>query len=90
MLTSLGAHGVDVEGVDVLDGLHVEIGFHAELVERADEDLVFDFAAELFAQGFEGGRVEDAEGRRFWLFRSGLYAQDTARPPRWFLHGIFA
>jgi protein ImuB len=35
-------------------------------------------------------RVEIEDGRRFWLYRSGLYAQDTARPPRWFLHGIFA
>jgi protein ImuB len=35
-------------------------------------------------------RVEIEEGRRFWLYRSGLYAQDTTRPPRWFLHGIFA
>ncbi|MDY0870862.1 Y-family DNA polymerase [Dongia rigui] len=35
-------------------------------------------------------RVEIEDGRRFWLFRSGLYAQDTAHPPRWFLHGIFA
>lgn len=35
-------------------------------------------------------RVEIDDGRRFWLFRSGLYAQDTTRAPRWFLHGIFA
>ena len=34
-------------------------------------------------------RVEDAEGRRFWLFRSGLYGRG-AEPPRWFLHGLFA
>jgi protein ImuB len=33
-------------------------------------------------------RVEDAEGRRYWLFRAGLYAPDVA--PRWYLHGIFA
>ncbi|WP_342778666.1 DNA polymerase Y family protein [Phreatobacter stygius] len=33
-------------------------------------------------------RVEDAEGRRFWLFRSGFYGSDAA--PRWFLHGLFA
>ncbi|MBV9523089.1 MAG: DNA polymerase Y family protein [Alphaproteobacteria bacterium] len=33
-------------------------------------------------------RVEDAEGRRFWLFRAGLYR--PARPARWFLHGLFA
>lgn len=32
-------------------------------------------------------RVEDAEGRRFWLFRQGLYRPDVA--PRWFLHGFF-
>jgi protein ImuB len=32
-------------------------------------------------------RVEDASGRRFWLFRAGLPGDP---PPRWFLHGIFA
>ncbi|WP_335339325.1 Y-family DNA polymerase [Bosea sp. PAMC 26642] len=34
-------------------------------------------------------RVEDALGRRFWLFRAGLYERDEG-PPRWFLHGLFA
>jgi protein ImuB len=33
-------------------------------------------------------RVEDEEGRRFWLFRAGLHGGD--RKPRWFLHGIFS
>ncbi len=33
-------------------------------------------------------RVEDSEGRRFWLFRQGLYGEET--PPRWFIHGLFA
>jgi len=33
-------------------------------------------------------RVEDREGRRFWLFRQGLYGE-TAEP-RWFIHGLFA
>jgi protein ImuB len=32
--------------------------------------------------------VEDEEGRRFWLFRAGLYRPEI--PPRWFLHGLFA
>ena len=32
-------------------------------------------------------RVEDEEGRRFWLFRAGL---PGAPPPRWFVHGLFA
>ena len=36
-------------------------------------------------------RVEDDEGRRFWLFRAGLPGSDPGgeTPPRWFLHGIF-
>jgi protein ImuB len=34
-------------------------------------------------------RVEDAEGRRFWIFREGLY-EDAGARPRWFLHGLFA
>jgi protein ImuB len=33
-------------------------------------------------------RVEDARGRRYWLYRDGLYGE-TAEP-RWFLHGLFA
>ena len=32
-------------------------------------------------------RVEDVAGRRFWLYREGLYG--AAEPPRWFLHGFF-
>lgn len=34
-------------------------------------------------------RVEDARGRRFWVFRHGLYGSEKAQP-RWFLHGLFA
>ncbi|MTH98084.1 DNA polymerase Y family protein [Roseibium sp. RKSG952] len=34
-------------------------------------------------------RIEDEDGRRFWLYREGLYAQET-REPRWFLQGVFA
>ena len=34
-------------------------------------------------------RVEDGDGRRFWLFRHGLYG--TEKPsPGWYLHGLFA
>jgi len=33
-------------------------------------------------------RIEDSDGRRFWIFRAGLY-RDTAAPA-WFLHGMFA
>jgi protein ImuB len=33
-------------------------------------------------------RIEDVRGRRFWLFRHGLY-RETDRP-RWYVHGVFA
>ena len=34
-------------------------------------------------------RAEDSQGRRFWLYREGLYGRETASP-RWFVHGFFA
>ena len=34
-------------------------------------------------------RVEDADGRRFWIFRHGLYGTEKASPD-WYLHGLFA
>jgi protein ImuB len=34
-------------------------------------------------------RVEDSEGRRFWLYRDGLFERETDRP-RWYVHGLFA
>jgi protein ImuB len=33
--------------------------------------------------------VEDADGRRFWLFREGLYERETTMA-RWFVQGLFA
>lgn len=51
-------------------------------------------------------RVEDGEGRRYWLFREGLYGREDQRevepaknetpavmeehPPGWWMHGVFA
>ena len=34
-------------------------------------------------------RVEDRKGRRFWLYRAGLYVRETPSP-KWFVHGVFA
>jgi protein ImuB len=34
-------------------------------------------------------RVEDVHGRRFWIYREGLFGE-TAASPRWFVHGVFA
>ena len=32
--------------------------------------------------------AEDPDGRRFWLFRDGLYGETASA--RWFIHGVFA
>lgn len=46
-------------------------------------------------RGDEGSRtrdyycVEDSHGRRFWIFRHGLY-EELPHHPRWFMHGLFA
>ena len=35
-------------------------------------------------------RVEDAEGRRYWLYRAGLYGNAGAGDsPRWYVHGLY-
>jgi protein ImuB len=45
--------------------------------DAADDDQVRDYY-----------RVESAHGMRFWVFREGIYGGE--RPPRWYLHGVFA
>lgn len=34
-------------------------------------------------------RVEDRRGRRFWIFRYGLYGSEAVHPG-WYIHGLFA
>jgi protein ImuB len=34
-------------------------------------------------------RIEDEAGRRFWLYRDGLYGREPFAP-RWYVHGLFA
>jgi protein ImuB len=34
-------------------------------------------------------RIEDEAGRRYWLYREGLYEREPGNP-RWFMHGLFA
>ncbi len=44
----------------------------------------------------QGGRprdyyiVEDEQGRRYWLYREGLYGEPGEAQPLWFVHGLFA
>ena len=35
-------------------------------------------------------RIEDEDGRRYWVFRAGLYQESGAKDlPAWYLHGVF-
>lgn len=34
-------------------------------------------------------RVEDAEGRRYWIYREGLAGDGRGGLPTWFIHGLF-
>jgi protein ImuB len=34
-------------------------------------------------------RIEDEDGRRYWVFRAGLYQEGAAELPAWYLHGVF-
>jgi protein ImuB len=34
-------------------------------------------------------RIEDATGRRYWIYREGLAGDGRGGPPAWFIHGLF-
>jgi protein ImuB len=34
-------------------------------------------------------RVEDGEGRRYWIYREGLIGDGRGGAPNWFMHGLF-
>ncbi len=34
-------------------------------------------------------RIEDDSNRRLWIYRDGVYGDEGAGAPRWFVHGIF-
>jgi len=60
---------------------------HAEGPERIAAEWWLDREAAGADETRDYYRVEDEAGRRFWLYRRGLYRPEA--PPRWFLHGFF-
>lgn len=34
-------------------------------------------------------RIEDEDGRRYWVFRAGLYQESAKDLPAWYVHGVF-
>ena len=58
---------------------------HAEGPERIAPEW---WRKQLGAPTRDYYRVEDEAGRRFWLFRAGLYDRETPKPG-WYVHGVF-
>ncbi|MEM5516251.1 DNA polymerase Y family protein [Henriciella sp. AS95] len=72
-----------------------------KLDKRADFDLIAEFRRSLEAseesapvthlpRARDYYRVEDEAGRRYWLYRDGLYEDGRGGPPDWFVQGLFA
>jgi protein ImuB len=59
-------------------------------VARAEgpERIMPDWLRAPHARARDYYRVEDKDGRRFWLYREDFHDQQEA--PRWYLHGLFA
>jgi protein ImuB len=34
-------------------------------------------------------KVEDATGRRYWIYREGVVGDERGGAPAWFIHGLF-
>ena len=32
--------------------------------------------------------IEDEQGRRYWLYREGLYGETGEDQPKWYVHGL--
>jgi transposase len=71
---------VEIEVGDGEDGESME-----KRREEAEREAVAAETARLTRDYF---RVEDTDGRRFWLYREGLYG--PAARPRWFMQGLLA
>lgn len=79
---------------EVPDGPPMRFRWRQKLHEVARSEGPERLAPEWWRQGVKGltrdyYRIEDVRGRRYWIFRHGLYGEECAEP-RWYLHGLFA
>src|SRR5262245_25286504 len=76
----------------VTEGPPRQFRWRGVLHQVADSDGPERIAPEWWRRKEETTRdyyiVEDTAGRRFWLFRAGLYDRET-EAPQWFVHGVF-
>lgn len=85
---------IDAIGIDVPDGAPMRFRWRRVLhtVARAEgpERIAMEWwkhAAPMPTRDYF--RVEDEDGKRFWIYRDGLFGIETPYP-NWFLHGTFA
>lgn len=63
----------------------------AEGPERIAPEWWREIGAGLPSRPRDYYRIEDEAGGRYWVFREGLYRDGAdERPPRWYLHGLYA
>lgn len=62
---------------------------HEVVRSEGPERIAMEWWRDLEAKTRDYFQVEDEKGRRFWLYRDGLYERD-ADALRWFVHGLFA
>jgi len=80
---------------EVPDGPPMRFGWRREQHEVVRHEGPERIGALWWRRADNGGltrdyyRVEDRQGRRFWIFRHGLYGGELAHPD-WYLHGLFA
>jgi protein ImuB len=85
---------VEVVMVEVPDGPPRQFRWKGQLHTMRGFEGPERIGAEWWRRKNSGGRirdyyrVEDNQGRRFWLFRHGQY--DEMPDPKWYLHGLFA
>lgn len=85
---------VDVPVADVPDGAPERFSWRRTVYRVARAEGPERIAAEWWIDGEDAPtrdyfRIEDDTGRRFWMFRNGLFERERSHPD-WFMHGIFS
>jgi protein ImuB len=87
-------HAEPVEAVaEVPDGPPVRFRWRRALHSVTRAEGPERIGAEWWRDGTDAAdrdyyRIEDSDGRRFWIYREGLYGNPGA-PPRWYMQGFF-
>jgi protein ImuB len=62
---------------------------HQIVKSEGPERIAMEWWRDAVANTRDYFQVEDEDGRRFWVYRDGIYNRGEG-DPRWFMHGLFA